>query len=291
VFISHAFEDQEGFVRKLAALLTALGLKVWYSGTALQVGDSLTASISRGLVNSSYGIVVISPDFIAKRWPNWELHGLVVRHNAEEQNVVLPVWHRVTKDEVCNFDPSLADLYALNTSVDEAEEIAFKLLHRIRPDIYNKYDRAQLKRLASGEAMRELQQQIEDARAELEATKEELAEYRCPFCNASLTGRNDAPLDSEQDHWDTVEHFACGYSTFAGETQHPCPSDPKFPRFEDFELKCRELKDDAHWKWACIALGKTPMARLLHLPQGLGRTQEEARDYIKSWYDQAAKRH
>jgi hypothetical protein len=44
-FISHAIEDQATFVRDLAIMLTRLGLSVWYSETALQVGDSLSASI------------------------------------------------------------------------------------------------------------------------------------------------------------------------------------------------------------------------------------------------------
>src|SRR5262245_45090827 len=104
-FISHAVEDQGSFVRNLTTLLKRLGLKVWYAETALQVGDSLSASINKGLANSQYGIVVISPHFIAKKWPNWELAGLVNRQNSEEQNVILPIWHRVTKQDVMDFSP------------------------------------------------------------------------------------------------------------------------------------------------------------------------------------------
>ena len=51
-FISHAVEDQESFVRNLAATLTRLGLSIWYAETALPVGDSLTASINKGLAES-----------------------------------------------------------------------------------------------------------------------------------------------------------------------------------------------------------------------------------------------
>ena len=53
-FVSHAVEDQESFVRHLSRMLTRLGLSVWYAETALRVGDSLSASISRGLACSRY---------------------------------------------------------------------------------------------------------------------------------------------------------------------------------------------------------------------------------------------
>jgi hypothetical protein len=288
-FISHAVEDQKGFVRNLAETLTRLGLSIWYAETALQVGDSLSASINKGLADSKYGIVIISPYFMGKRWTKWELASLVNRQNSEEQNVILPIWHGVTKDDVIAFSSPLVDLIALNTATEEASEIAFKLLHRIRPDIYSKTERAQLEKLASGEAMSDLQIQIEQAREELEAAKEELAEYRCPYCEAPLSSRVDAPLDDNERDWDVVEHFACGYSCFGGQVQSPCPADPKFPHFEDYELRFTELRTDPLWKWSCIAIGKTRMATLLSLTNGLGRTKEEAAAEVKKSYDRYAK--
>ena len=37
---------------------------------------------------------------------------------------VLPVWHDITKQEVVDFSPSLADKLARNTAVNTIEEIA-----------------------------------------------------------------------------------------------------------------------------------------------------------------------
>jgi hypothetical protein len=275
-FISHAVEDQESFVRNLAAMLKRSGMTIWYAETALQIGDSLSASINKGLANSRYGIVVISRHFMSKKWPNWELAGLVSRQNSEEQSVILPVWHGVTKQDVIDFSPPLVDLFALDTAVEGADEIALKLIRRIRPDIYSSTERAQLEKLASGEAMRDLQQEIETVREELEATKKDLAEYRCPYCSSPISSRGDAPLDEDQRDWGTVENFACGYSHFEGKTLSPCPSDPNFPRFEDYELRFTELKTDPIWKWRCDASGKTSTAKSLSLANGLGRTREEA---------------
>jgi len=79
-FISHAWEDKESFVRPLAHALTALGAAVWYDEFSLRLGDSLSASIDKGLAGSRYGIVVLSKAFIAKRWPQRELQGLVKRN-------------------------------------------------------------------------------------------------------------------------------------------------------------------------------------------------------------------
>lgn len=41
MFISHASEDKEDFVRPLAETLQQLGVNVWYDEFTLKVGDSL----------------------------------------------------------------------------------------------------------------------------------------------------------------------------------------------------------------------------------------------------------
>lgn len=72
-------EDKTTLVAPLAARLRDHGLRVWYDDFTLTVGDSLRRSIDRGLARSRYGIVVISPDFLKKEWPQKELDGLVAR--------------------------------------------------------------------------------------------------------------------------------------------------------------------------------------------------------------------
>lgn len=82
VFISHASEDKDEFVHPLAELLREQHLEVWYDEFSLNVGDSLRRSIDRGLSQSRYGIVVLSPSFFRKQWSQWELDGLVARQNS-----------------------------------------------------------------------------------------------------------------------------------------------------------------------------------------------------------------
>lgn len=110
-FISHANEDKEAFVRPLANALQRRGLKVWFDEFTLSIGDSLRRSIDQGLANSRFGIVVISPDFLHKEWPQRELDGLVARE-VDGIKVILPVWHRITRQQVVGYSPLLADRLA-----------------------------------------------------------------------------------------------------------------------------------------------------------------------------------
>lgn len=111
VFISHATEDKEPFVRELADALRASGLRVWYDRFTLKVGDHLRRSIDTGLARSRYGIVVLSPYFFAKEWPQVELDGLLGREIASRK-VILPIWHHIDIDQVRRFSPILADRVA-----------------------------------------------------------------------------------------------------------------------------------------------------------------------------------
>lgn len=126
-FISHASEDKNGFVRELAQVLQDSGARVWYDEFTLKVGDSLRRTIDRGLASSCYGVVVLSESFFEKEWPNKELDGLVALETSGETRI-LPIWHKVSKDEVARYSPTLADKVALNTSLKSADEIARELM-------------------------------------------------------------------------------------------------------------------------------------------------------------------
>jgi hypothetical protein len=126
VFICHASEDKEDFVRPLAEKLTAAGIEVWYDEYTLKFGDSLRSGIDAGLRSSRFGLVILSPSFFKKNWPQRELDGLVAREMAGSK-VILPIWHRVTRDEVVAQSPMLADKIALNSSVHSLDEIVTEL--------------------------------------------------------------------------------------------------------------------------------------------------------------------
>ena len=130
VFISHASEDKEEIVRPLANALVEKGVKVWYDEFEMKIGDSLRRKIDKGLANSRFGIVVVSKDFIKKGWTNYELDGIVTKAVSGEQ-IILPIWHNITKKEVIDFSPSLADKLARNTAINTVDEIATEIAELI----------------------------------------------------------------------------------------------------------------------------------------------------------------
>jgi hypothetical protein len=75
VFICHASEDKADVARPLAEALRNEGINVWLDEFQMRVGDSLRRKIDEGLRNSAYGVVILSPSFFLKQWPQWELDG------------------------------------------------------------------------------------------------------------------------------------------------------------------------------------------------------------------------
>ena len=59
-------------------------------------------------------------------WTEYELNGMITKE-MNGHKVILPIWHKVTKNEVINYSPALADKLALNTSIHTVEEIVTSL--------------------------------------------------------------------------------------------------------------------------------------------------------------------
>jgi hypothetical protein len=115
LFLSHASEDKDNFVRPLRDRLDEEGFNVWYDEDALVVGQSLLRQISQGLKEADFGIVVLSQHFFAKRWPQEELDGLFSLETAERK-IIIPIWHNVTEEEVRQYSPIIAARYASASS-------------------------------------------------------------------------------------------------------------------------------------------------------------------------------
>lgn len=215
-FISHASEDKKSFVRPLAEGLQGFGVRVWYDEFTLKLGDSLSQSIDRGLARSRFGIVVLSRSFMSKPWTQHELRGLVTREIGGDSRI-LPIWHGVTRAEVSDFSPTLADKVAARTDDASPTDIVLQVLREVRPDLYERHPRSQLERMVSGDAIADLQE-------ELASLREQMSEFQCPHCQAKLVGSIDAPADFEEKHWDVRRTFECGYREFGGTVENPCPS-------------------------------------------------------------------
>ena len=131
MFISYASEDRK-IARRLKKELEGRGLTVWFAETMLVAGQSLRRSIDRGLAHSRAGVVILSPSFFGKEWPQAELDGLMTREK-KEPGILIPVWHKVDAAKVGEYSFALADKFALKSSdgvpaVADQIERALKLL-------------------------------------------------------------------------------------------------------------------------------------------------------------------
>lgn len=133
VFVSHAWEDKEDFVDEFVDELEKLNIKVWYDKKRIIFGDSMREKIDEGLRKSRFGIVVLSPNYIAdgKYWTKSELNGLFQKESIGGK-VLIPIWHKLTKKDVINYSPILADRLAMNTASFSPQEIAIEINNIIK---------------------------------------------------------------------------------------------------------------------------------------------------------------
>ena len=134
LFISHASEDKDKFVRPLVEALSALDLRIWYDEHSLSLGDSLRRSIDDGLAKSRFGCVVLSKSFFNKEWTQYELNGLHARE-IQKGKVILPIWHGIDKEYLLKNSPSLADKVAISTASNDCDTVALKLYEVARNDL------------------------------------------------------------------------------------------------------------------------------------------------------------
>ncbi len=135
IFISHASEDKAAVARPLSQFLRSLGVAVWYDEFTLDMGDSLSRSIDKGLAASRFGVVILSPSFFSKGWPQHELAGLVSKEIAYGKTI-LPVWHKVAADDIRQVSPTLADKVAVATDALSIEQIGLRIVKVARPEIF-----------------------------------------------------------------------------------------------------------------------------------------------------------
>jgi hypothetical protein len=112
LFLSHASEDKETIARPLYKALISVGMTVWFDEAVLKMGDSLRRKIDEGLMRCGHGIVIISPSFLSKEWPQRELDGLVAREVASGKKAILPIWHKIDHATIVRYSPTLADRLA-----------------------------------------------------------------------------------------------------------------------------------------------------------------------------------
>jgi hypothetical protein len=113
-FISHDSKDKEHIARPIAQKLSSRLCTVWYDEYSMKVGDSLRNSIEKGIKETKKCIIILTPNFLNNPgWTKKEFESIFTREMIFEEKIILPIWHKVTKEEVYEYSPSLADTVAL----------------------------------------------------------------------------------------------------------------------------------------------------------------------------------
>lgn len=113
-FISHDSQNKDLIARPLAQGLNSRLCYVWYDEFSLKVGDSLRFEIEKGLKEAKKCILILTPEFINNPgWVKTEFNSIFTREIILNENIILPIWFNVSRIDVYNFCPSLADKFAL----------------------------------------------------------------------------------------------------------------------------------------------------------------------------------
>lgn len=126
VFLCHAWPDRKADAKDAYDLLIAEDVSVWFSEVSLRPGTDMRLAIERGLVSSRMGLVLVTPAMLDKlrtdrSIANSELSALLRR------NLLVPVMHGVTYEELEQVSPMLASKGGFDTAEEPMANIAVKI--------------------------------------------------------------------------------------------------------------------------------------------------------------------
>lgn len=123
IFISYVQLDSDEYVDRLYDALMSREIKTFRDKQVIRVGQSLRQSMDNALAKSKFAIVVFSPEYLTKYWTNYEIDGILTKESLTGDQMILPIWHGVTADEIASKSPSLANKLAWNSSLNTTLEI------------------------------------------------------------------------------------------------------------------------------------------------------------------------
>src|SRR5208337_2974813 len=91
IFICHAGEDKDEIVRPMVEAFSQSGISCWYDEAEIRWGDSIVQKVNEGLASSRYVVVVFSPAFVQKNWPQRELNAALNQEASAGEVKVLPL--------------------------------------------------------------------------------------------------------------------------------------------------------------------------------------------------------
>ncbi len=125
MFLCHAWDDRRGAATELHDLLVSERVSVWFSEKDIILGQPFLREIDRGLARSRTGLVLVTPSLL-KRIDN---RGVSDKELSEllARDLLIPVIHGTTYDEVRRVSPLLGSRNGLDTAEDSMEIVAKKI--------------------------------------------------------------------------------------------------------------------------------------------------------------------
>jgi hypothetical protein len=113
-FIWYEQRDKELIAKPLAQGLNARLCTVLYDEYSLNRESGLLESIERGIKEAKRCILLISPDFLSNLGERKkEFNSIFTPERIFNERIVLPIWVNVSKEQVYEYSPSIADTFGL----------------------------------------------------------------------------------------------------------------------------------------------------------------------------------
>lgn len=125
LFLCHAWDDRRETATELHGLLEAEDVSVWFSEKDIILGQPFMREIDKGLAKTRIGLVLITPAFLRRI----ESGGVSEKELSEllARDLLIPVAHGVTYDEIRSVSPLLGSRNGLSTEEDSMADIAKKV--------------------------------------------------------------------------------------------------------------------------------------------------------------------
>ncbi|MBM0227255.1 toll/interleukin-1 receptor domain-containing protein, partial [Micromonospora sp. ATA51] len=129
LFLCHAWDDRRETATELHNLLEAEDVSVWFSEKDIILGQPFMREIDKGLAKTRIGLALITPAFLRRV----ERGGVSEKELSEllSRDLLIPVAHGVTYDEIRSVSPLLGSRNGLSTEEDSMEDIAKKIAELI----------------------------------------------------------------------------------------------------------------------------------------------------------------
>lgn len=126
-YIIHAGEDRNIAI-EISNELIKNGYDVWLDLSNLNSGELVTTGINRGIKDSDYAIVIVSPSYLKKGFPNIEFASFLLKKKLYN-NTIIPIWHDIDLEQVRIEEPLLSCFVGIESKIG-ISNIIKNILHK-----------------------------------------------------------------------------------------------------------------------------------------------------------------